>query len=247
MKQKFLFLGILATGILISGAVLFFWKSNIFAQSVPTQWTEKVGEGIMAPACNSSFGPTASSCAADGTATVTFNWVEYPYGTYGSCQADSVRLYYQDAAGSPQLLVGNLPCTGSYTVTGLLSNTTYSYYFLYIAYMEDAGSGYPGWADHYLLDPYGWHTITTPICTTTCSGGVDIGLKAVDSSGTFKVAAQPGAESEITSPLKIYQNYSGNGQGPRKYGIVLVDPGTPDASNYFIQTAAGKKAFCKLP
>jgi hypothetical protein len=152
-KKKLISVFILIGAVLIAGGVLFFSKSDIFAQSAPTQWTEKTGEGIMAPACTSSFGPTVAGCSG-GLATITFNWVEYPYYYW---DPNSVKIYLNGV-----VVASHLPLTGSYTVGGLSSNVSYNYYLSQLVWVS-VGGGF-GWVEHSLLDWPTTRSITTPNC-----------------------------------------------------------------------------------
>jgi len=72
---------------------------------------------------------------------------------------------------------------------------------------------------------------------------VDIGLRMFDGTATVAIACEaPGAGGQLTSPLRIHK-------GGTNYGVLLVDPGAPDATKLKIQTAPGVtgiKALRKL-
>ena len=72
----------------------------------------------------------------------------------------------------------------------------------------------------------------------TRAGAVDIGLRMQDGAATIKIACEP--PGDLASPLRIRKN-------GETYGILLVDPASPDASHIRIRTSAGVKALKKLP
>jgi hypothetical protein len=65
---------------------------------------------------------------------------------------------------------------------------------------------------------------------------IDIGLRVYDGRAIIKIACEP--EGTLTSPLRIAKNGV-------TYGIVLVDPSDPEASNIIVQTRSGPKALRK--
>ena len=69
-----------------------------------------------------------------------------------------------------------------------------------------------------------------------CNGGIDIGIRMQDGTGTKKIAVEPGGP---TSLLRIYKG------GVR--GIVLVAPTDANASKIRLKTPAGVQALCALP
>lgn len=74
--------------------------------------------------------------------------------------------------------------------------------------------------------------------TLNTGGAMDIGLRIQDGAATIHIACEPAGT--LTSPLRIRK-------GGTTYGILLVDPASPDASRIHIQTGAGRKALQKLP
>lgn len=73
--------------------------------------------------------------------------------------------------------------------------------------------------------------------TLNTGGAVDIGLHIQDGAATIRVACEP--PGTLTSPLRIHKNGT-------TYGIILVDPNSPDATKIRIQTPSGVKALQKL-
>jgi hypothetical protein len=67
---------------------------------------------------------------------------------------------------------------------------------------------------------------------------VDIGLRVRDGAATLRIGCEPAGT--LTSPLRIQKNGT-------TYGIILVDPDSPEASHIRIQTHSRTKAWMKLP
>lgn len=80
-------------------------------------------------------------------------------------------------------------------------------------------------------------TPTTPPPTPTPPPYIDIGLRGYDGSQTVYFAIEP--DQPATSRLRIHKNGT-------THGIVLVDPGDPNASKFKIKTGDGIKAIRKL-
>lgn len=67
---------------------------------------------------------------------------------------------------------------------------------------------------------------------------IDIGLRVREGANTIRIAAEPAGT--LTSRLRIRKSGV-------TYGIVLVEPSDPPASHLRVKTAAGPKAWAKLP
>ena len=67
---------------------------------------------------------------------------------------------------------------------------------------------------------------------------IDIGLRVRDGAVTIRIGCEP--LGTLTSPVRIRKNGT-------TYGVVLVDPASPDASHIRVQTSSGIKALQKLP
>ncbi len=67
---------------------------------------------------------------------------------------------------------------------------------------------------------------------------VDIGLRVRDGAAALRIGCEPAGP--LTSPLRIQKN-------GKPYGIILVDPDSPEASHIRIQTHSRIKAWMKLP
>lgn len=123
-------------GLLIASGVLIlanFSVAELSATSQSSEWTQPAGEGISAPACGSS---SVSTSCQGGQAVATVNWtysgegihaeLPYPYNVWPviSCENASIT-----GSGLPTL--SSMPCSGSYTFSGLNSNTNYTYNILW--------------------------------------------------------------------------------------------------------------------
>jgi len=204
MNKKFLVFGILMTGVLIAGAVLFLSKSDALAQSTPTQWTEKVGEGIFAPACNSA-GPPLITCV-DGSPQVTVYWnstvlpVNFSVGTsYGNW--DIVNTI--DASQS-----------GSYTGMGA-NNTTYWYGLYYYNHMS---------VNHNACEALNCdiYSFTTPNCAPPT-----VDVKANGSDGPISIPYNTSATLSWTAANANSCTASGGWSGSRPTG-----PAWPATTNW---------------
>lgn len=71
--------------------------------------------------------------------------------------------------------------------------------------------------------------------------GLDIGLRVYDGLAIIKIAVEaPGPGGQLASALRTMKRGT-------NYGILLIPTNWPDASRVRIQTAAGTKAWRKLP
>ena len=105
-----------ASAFLLFGATLFWTDFGDGGGYPPVSWTEPVGFGLSAPACGSA---TPSATCVNGATEVVLVWeLTDDHGLV----CDRAELS-ADGLGD----INNLPCSGSYTFSGLPGPTTYPY------------------------------------------------------------------------------------------------------------------------
>lgn len=88
------------------------------------------------------------------------------------------------------------------------------------------------------VHPLGSGCLQAGIVDASDRNSSDIGLRVQDGGATIRIAVEPAGT--LTSPLRIAKNGT-------IYSIVLVEPSDPSASHLRVKTAAGPKAWAKLP
>ncbi|MDP3785183.1 MAG: hypothetical protein Q8R12_03885 [bacterium] len=173
---------VLALGVFIAFGILFF-SDPVASFGENVSFIQKVGEGLIAPACGSSG---ANVTCSGGNPSVTISWTsDFNPGTgAGVCSGSEVphRLVVSGPGGFTQDLCFSPPYQGSYTWNGASNNASYTY--------DVFTPGFFPWQDFSHLIASG--SFTTPNCAPTyqCSDSIDN-----DGDGLIDFPNDPGCSS----------------------------------------------------